>query len=113
MDSEDWEMEALRASGRSALGSAVASAEESLEVQPVTWELLFNWLCCCLRFSPFSFTVSSLLARFVSNSINNIRKVYKEKDNVVEALRGECFSMIIHVVQGYSMSHVKVLYNVG
>lgn len=54
VDSEDWEMEALRASGRSALGSAVASAEESLEVQPVTWELLFNWLRCCVYASLLS-----------------------------------------------------------
>lgn len=46
-------------------------AEESL------WELLF------------SLTSLKNLFCFLSGSINNIQKVYKEKDNVVEALRGE------------------------
>lgn len=46
--------------------------------------------------------VFTLLFFFFSGSINNIQKVYKEKDNVVEALRGE---LLFKTVVMCSCSH--------
>lgn len=50
------------------------------------------------RFFALALLPCLCLPLLSSDRINNIKKVYKEKDNVVEALRGEsCFSQCFQI----------------